>query len=163
MHDGFSELPTIDQHPFFFFLLQGILLRLADSSEFVLRFPSVMAATLLIPILWAFAHYFVRRRHCRHQPRSGLRSWPRSILSFSGMGQEARPYALWALLALVSTYLLLRCTESLPVSLPVSSTVRPRAFVGYGLTVAMFLSTHYFAVFLMPLTRIYPLSVVGGA
>ena len=66
MHDGFSEQATTDQHPFFFFLLQGILIRLAGDNEFVLRFPSVIAATLLVPVLWGFA------RRCSGAPsRSG--------------------------------------------------------------------------------------------
>ena len=33
LKDGFSELMTIDQHPFFSFLLQGALVRLAGTSD----------------------------------------------------------------------------------------------------------------------------------
>ena len=142
MFDGFSQLPTTDQHPFFFFLLQGILLRLAGISEFVLRFPSAMAATLLVPSLWVMARYFVRREVL---PAS-TPVWTALLAAvnpfFLWYGQEARPYALWALLAVLSTYWLLRCTET-----PKPST---RLFILYGVTVCMFLATHYFAVFLLP-------------
>lgn len=142
MHDGFSILPTIDQHPFFFFLLQGILLRLAGISEFVLRFPSVMATTLFVPALWVLASYFVRRDLL---PASSP-VWAALLAAVNPFllwyGQEARPYALWALLAVLSTYLLLRCTET-PI-------VSGRRFVGYGSAVLLFLATHYYAVFLMP-------------
>ncbi|MCX6044144.1 MAG: glycosyltransferase family 39 protein [Chloroflexi bacterium] len=142
MHDGFSELATTDQHPFFFFLLQGILIRLAGNDEFVLRFPSVMAATLLVPALWAFARYFVRRAVL--PPSTPL--WVALLAAvnpfFLWYGQEARPYALWALLAVLSTYLLLRATET-----PLFS---PRRFMAYGVAVVLFLATHYFAVFLLP-------------
>src|SRR5690554_3770746 len=48
LYDGLTYDVTYDQHPFFFFLVQGILLRLAGESEVVLRFPSVMAVTLLV-------------------------------------------------------------------------------------------------------------------
>ncbi len=59
--DSITELPTVDQHPFGYFVLLGLFIRLAGESEFVLRFPSVMAATLLLPGLWALARLFVRR------------------------------------------------------------------------------------------------------
>lgn len=52
IRDGFSDLRTIDQHPPFSFLLQGGLLRLAGDSDFVLRYVSAMAATLMVPALW---------------------------------------------------------------------------------------------------------------
>ncbi|MEZ4609551.1 MAG: glycosyltransferase family 39 protein [Caldilineaceae bacterium] len=62
MFDGVNSLLTIDQHPFFFFLLQGLMLRLAGDSEFVLRFVSVMAATLLVPVTWTFTRLLARRQ-----------------------------------------------------------------------------------------------------
>ena len=45
LYDGLTSDLTHDQHPFFFFIVQGILVRLAGESETVLRFPSVMAVT----------------------------------------------------------------------------------------------------------------------
>jgi len=167
IQDGFTTVPTTDQHPFFFFLLQAILLRLAGSSEFVLRFPSAMAVTLLVPTVWIFAQTLVRRA-----------LWPASAPMWAALlaavnpfflwyGQEARPYALWALLALVSTYLLLRYTEAdgrlTPPAADDDKMTEPRTdvnraerqpsttlFVAYGVTLLCFLTTHYYAVFFLP-------------
>ena len=111
LYDGLTNDLTHDQHPFFFFLLQSILLRLAGQSEVVLRFPSVMAVTLLVPTVWSFARAFVRRGIMA----AGAPMWAALLAAvhpfFLWYGQEARPYALWALLALLSTYCLLRATE----------------------------------------------------
>src|SRR4051794_20468623 len=97
LYDGFTSQVTSDQHPFFFFILQGILLRLAGESEVVLRFPSVMAATMLVPALWSFARLFVRRGIMA--PSAPV--WAALLAAghpfYLWYGQEARPYALWAL------------------------------------------------------------------
>jgi len=61
LYDGLYASLTYDQHPFFSFLLQGLLVRLAGNSEFVLRLPSAMAATLLVPVVWSLARAFTRR------------------------------------------------------------------------------------------------------
>lgn len=145
LKDGITELPTIDQHPFFSFLLQGILVRSAGDSEFVLRFVSAMAATLLAPTLFVTARYFVRKEVL---PTSAP-LWSALLAAVSPFflwyGQEARPYALWALLAVVSTYTLLRSVEA---GAPPSSLRRWR--VGYGVALCFFLTTHYYAIFLLP-------------
>jgi 4-amino-4-deoxy-L-arabinose transferase-like glycosyltransferase len=143
LQDGFSTLLTIDQHPFFSFLLQGILIRLAGESELVVRFPAAAAATLLPSALWVLA----RRLSQRHALPPSTPLWAALLAAISPFylwyGQEARPYALWALLAVLSTYLLLRAL-----------TVQPpqgRNWAGYGVVLLAFLATHYLAVFLIPL------------
>jgi hypothetical protein len=141
--DGFSILPTIDQHPFFSFLLQGALIRLAGDSEFVVRFVSAMAATLLVPILWVQARWLVRRGIA-----ASATPWLAALLGAISpfmlwYGQEARPYALWATLAVLTTYLLLRATERLALH-------RGFAF-GFAAAELLFLTTHYYAVLLLPL------------
>ena len=162
IQDGFTTAPTTDQHPFFFFLVQGLLIRLAGSDEFVLRFPSAMAATLLAPMVWVFARYLVRRALL---PASAP-VWSTLLAAVNPFllwyGQEARPYALWALLALVSTYLLVRCTETddrltTPAAdddkMTAKRVVRKSSavlFVGYGIVLLCFLATHYYAVFFLP-------------
>lgn len=142
MQDGFTAVPTTDQHPFFFFLLQGILVRLAGISEFVLRFPSALAATLLVPTVWAGARWL----HKHEIVAGATAAWAAAVAAvnpfFLWYGQEARPYALWAWLALFSTYLLLRCTTG--------SQTRRGQFYGYLLALVLFLSTHYYAVFWLP-------------
>ena len=148
MFDGVDSLLTIDQHPFFFFLLQGLLLRLAGDSEFVLRFVSVMAATLLVPVTWAFTRLLARRQIV---PAAGA-LWAALFAAtspfFLWYGQEARPYALWALLTLLSTYLLLR---ALAGETGAGSGALHRGWdVGYALVLLATLATHYYAVFMLP-------------
>jgi 4-amino-4-deoxy-L-arabinose transferase-like glycosyltransferase len=60
--DGVDAVNTIDQHPFAFFAILGLMLRLAGTSEFALRFPSVMAATLIVPAAWILARRLERYR-----------------------------------------------------------------------------------------------------
>jgi hypothetical protein len=140
--DGINELLTIDQHPFLFFALAGLLLRLAGDSEYVLRFVSVMAVTIFVPVAYATAGALVRRGVL---PRT-TPAWAAGITAVTPFllwyGQEARPYALWTLLALLSTYLLLRVTESPQLVWP--------WFGSYLVVMGLFLVTHYFAVFLLP-------------
>jgi hypothetical protein len=57
-------------------------------------------------------------------------------------GQEARPYALWAALAVLTTYLALRATEG--------ERLAPRFALGFGVAEVVFLTTHYYAVLLLP-------------
>jgi mannosyltransferase len=141
--DGFSSLMTIDQHPFFSFLLQGILVRLAGSSEFVVRFPAVMAATLITPALWALGRRLVKL----DVVPPGAPYWAALLAAINPFllwyGQEGRPYALWALLAVLSTHLLLRALAHTPL--------RPLEVIAYGGALCAFLATHYLALFLLPL------------
>jgi hypothetical protein len=143
--DGITEQPTIDQHPFFFFLLQGILIRAAGDSEFVLRFVSAMAATLLVPTIYVTARFFVRAGVL---PTSAP-LWAALMAAISPYflwyGQEARPYALWAMMALLSTYLLLRS-----VALDAPQRLLRGWRVGYVAVLVAFLATHYYAIFLLP-------------
>jgi hypothetical protein len=145
MFDGKSIIPTTDQHPFGFFLILGILVRLAGESEFVLRYPAVAAATLLAPMLWVWARYAVRHGFLPKVTAPValiLAAWNPFYLYY---GQEARMYTLLALLALLSTYLLLRWGEA-------TDQRSRRAFLaGYIGVTFFFLTVHYFAVLLLPI------------
>jgi hypothetical protein len=143
--DGRSLLTSIDQHPFFFFLLQAILLRSAGNDEFVLRFVSDAASTLMVPVAFSFAALYVRRGVFPGTSPAWAALLAAISPFFLWFGQEARPYALWALLALLSTYLLLRATEQ---TMP--QAVRWPWVAGYVATLLMFVTTHYYAVFLLP-------------
>ncbi len=142
IYDGFSQLLTIDQHPFMFFLLQGGLLRLAGDSEFSLRYVSVMAATLLPAVLWVLARWFVRQEIFPASAPYWAAGFAAISPFFLWFGQEARPYALWGMLAPLSTYLLLRTTEA--------KDFRWGWFAGFLLAELMFLTSHFYAVFLLP-------------
>ncbi len=142
MTDGVGSIATTDQHPFLLFLLQGLLLRVAGISEFVLRFPSVAAATLLVPIGWAVARNYVRWQVLP----SSTPYWAALLLAINPFllwyGQEARPYALWAALALLHYYLLLRLVQP--------ARQHKRLWAGYLLITLLHLSSHYYAIFVLP-------------
>ena len=141
--DGVTAIPTIDQHPFFSFLLQGVAIRLAGDSEFVLRFPSAAAATLLLPAIAAFAALLEKKKVL---PTSSV-FWASLLVAinpfFLWYGQEARPYALWAFLTVVCTYLLLRASFQAKIS--------RRLVVAYAITLLMLLATHYLALYVIPI------------
>jgi len=141
--DGFTNIPTIDQHPFFSFLLQGALIGLAGTEEFVVRYGSALAATLLVPAVWVMARWLARRTVL---PTS-TPLWAALLAAISPFmlwyGQEARPYALWATLAVLTTYLALRATED--------PHLDRRFAAGFVVAELLFVTTHYYAVFLLPL------------
>lgn len=142
IRDGFSNLLTIDQHPFFSFLLQGALIRTAGESEFVVRYSAAIGATLLVPALWVLARWLARRNVA--PPAT---PWLAALLGAISpfmlwYGQEARPYALWAALAVLTTYLALRATEN--------SRLDRRFAAGFVVAELIFITTHYYAVLLLP-------------
>lgn len=139
--DGVNELPSVDQHPFGFFALLKLLISGAGISEFVLRFPSVMAATLMVAALYVMARLLARLGIL---PPATV--WIAPLLAglhpfYLWYGQEARMYTLVALLATLSTYLLLRWWQG----------GRDRLLLAYAGVIFLFLVTHYFAIFALPI------------
>jgi hypothetical protein len=142
IRDGFGSLLTIDQHPFFSFLLQGALIRTAGENEFVVRYAAAIAATLLVPALWVLARWLVRR-----SVAPPATPWLAMLLGAISpfmlwYGQEARPYALWATLAVLTTFLALRATET--------GDLNRRFAIGFVVVELIFITTHYYAVLLLP-------------
>jgi len=125
------------------FLLQGILVRLAGSSEFVLRFISVMAATLLVPLVYAVGYLFAKRDLLPATTPYWAALMATVSPFFLWYGQEARPYALWAFLALLSTYLLLQAIDD-------RDKQKKTRFLPYAIVLALMMTTHYFSPFLLP-------------
>ncbi|MBI1293815.1 hypothetical protein GC175_02505 [bacterium] len=145
MFDGLESVASIDQHPFGFFVLLGILVRFIGEDEFVLRFPAVMGTVLLVPVIWAMARYGAR---CSILPPA-TPLIVATLAAFSPFflyyGQEARMYTLLPLLSILPLYLLLRWFNTEP------GAVRRRLLIGYGGTTVFFLVTHYFAVLVLPI------------
>ncbi len=140
--DGVTNISTTDQHPFFTFLIQAAFVRWAGQSEFVVRFPSLMAATLLVATVWIFGRFLERKQIV--PAHSALFAVLLCAINpfFLWYGQEARPYAAWAMFTLLSTYLLARSNSE--------EDGKPTLFLGYLMTLSMLLTTHYLAVYIIP-------------
>jgi hypothetical protein len=142
--DGAQTIQTIDQHPFVFFALLGIAIRLFGKSEFALRLPAVAAATLFVPICWALARRLARRG-CAPAPAPAFAALLAAVSPFYlWYGQEVRMYAQVGFLAVLSLYLLLRWTEA------VDRRARYRWLAGYLIALALLLGSHYYSVLILP-------------
>jgi mannosyltransferase len=133
------------QPPLYYYLL-WLWVRLAGSSEYALRFPSVLFGTLTLPALWIAA------RRWLGQPAAWLAGL---FLALSPLhvyyAQEARMYTLLTCLGLLSSVLLWRILHD-----PATSLRSPRVWA-YVLTSVAALYTHYFAFFLLAAHFVYAL------
>ncbi|MEJ5198891.1 MAG: glycosyltransferase family 39 protein [Anaerolineae bacterium] len=153
--DGVIWVKTTDQHPFAYFVLLGLAVRTLGRSEFALRFPSVIAATLVVPAIWAFGRRLARGKNV--PPTAPL--WAALLAAINPFylwfGQEVRMYAQVALLALLSTYLLLRWADA-----TVAAT-RRRWLAGYVLSLLWLLASHYFTPLILPVHALIFLQEFG--
>jgi len=145
---GSEEQPvTPDHHPPLYFAALRLLVLAAGDSEFVLRYLSLAACVLIVPLL-----YQCGRR--LFGPLAGVGAALLAAASplYLWAQQEARPYALATLFGVLSFYALLRLLAERPTRSPA-----PRRSAGQlgwgalyvGATVAM-LGTHYHTLQLLP-------------
>ncbi len=101
--DTVNRSVTIDNHPPLYFVLLWLAVRLFGHSEFALRFPSLFAVVLIVPLLYATGRRLV-------DERVGLVAAALGALSpmYLWYGQEARMYALLTFLSLLSFYCFIR-------------------------------------------------------
>jgi uncharacterized membrane protein len=97
--DNIHTVDTVDNHPPLYFLLQWGAVRLFGQSEFALRLLSLVAIVLIVPLLYITGRQLVDRR-------TGLAAAALGAISpmYLWYGQEARMYALLALLSLLSFF-----------------------------------------------------------
>jgi mannosyltransferase len=140
------------QPPLYYYLL-WLWVRLAGTSEYALRFPSVFFGLLTLPMLWVTARRLLGKRA----------AWLAALfLALSPLhvyyAQEARMYTLLTFLGLLSSYLLLRLVSNRTKSFP--SPYRREGLgmgVAYALAAVAALYTHYFAFFLLVAHALYAL------
>jgi len=145
---GSEELPvTPDHHPPLYFALLRLLVLAAGESEFVLRYLSLVACVLIVPLLYQCGR-------CLFGPTTGVCAALLAACSplYLWAQQEARPYALATLFGLTSFYALLRLLADRP---PESVATRHRSSqLGWGalyvLATAAMLGTHYMSLQLLP-------------
>lgn len=148
LKSGWNDIRTIDNHPPLYFLLLRLVVLAAGDGEFAMRFPSLAAGVLLVPLL-----YQCGRR--TFGPASG--AWAAALGALSPLylwaQQEARPYALGTLLATASFYSLLRVLQAPDrhaVPAPDRQGHRLQWAVLYGLFTAATIVTHYHSLLLLP-------------
>ncbi len=130
-HDGteVKAVATPDVHPPLYFLLMHFWTRLAGQSEYALRFPSVIASTLALPLLFALGRALITRE-------VGL--WAALLAASSPFytwhAQEARMYAWVILLSIASVYTFLPMLRD---------SLRVPQCLAYVVTTAALLYTHY--------------------
>ena len=136
--------PMLSTHPAGYFVLTRLMLALTGDSEFSLRLLSAIAATLLVPAAWAFARHLARRGLVPRATPTWTAIFTATSPFFLWYGQEARMYVPVALLALLSTYALLRWTGR-----PAGGPQR-RYVLGYIAATGPLLTLHYYGVLILP-------------
>ena len=133
---GIRPIETFDNHPALYFILLKVWVSVAGDGAFALRFPSVFASVLLVPVLWVSWR------------RAGdpVAAWTVAAMSslsplYLWYGQEARMY----------TWLALEGAGLFCILLSLHRRPRPRLrtlLAVVGLMLAM-LFTHYTAILLL--------------
>ena len=120
---------TPDLHPPLYFLLMHVWIQLAGKSEFALRFLSVVAATLAVPLLYAVARSLFGRE-------TGLWAALMGAISpfYLWYAQEARMYTWLIVFSLASIYSFLPLLRDRP---------RRRDYAAYIAVTLALLYTHY--------------------
>ncbi len=168
-----TEWTANDIQPPLFYYLLWLWTRLAGTSEYALRFPSVIFGVLTVPLIWITGWRLLGKRP----------AWLAAlILSISPLhvyyAQEARMYTLLTFLGLLSSYLLLRLTDGAANRAATvddaGATTRDRSRAttwgrpyskyvwAYVLAIVAALYVHYFAFFLLAAHALYVLYLWWG-
>ena len=124
-----------DTHPPLYFLVIHVVSALTGASDFALRYPSVLADVLLVPILYQFGRRL-------HSSAAGLLAALIATINPLQIwyAQEARMYTLVVLLGALAAYLLWRAWQGAPLL---------RTFLLFALFATLAFLTHYTAAFLV--------------
>ncbi|TKJ29194.1 MAG: hypothetical protein CEE40_09140 [Chloroflexi bacterium B3_Chlor] len=141
LHLASQSLPQmIEQNPVGWLPLHSIALslwlRVVGDSPFAARFFSVVFGVLVVALLYLLARTLASSRTGAMASLVGALS--PFLVYYS---QEARTYALWLFLSLLSAYLLLRA---------LGHPERIRGWIAYTGATSLALYTHYFSIFLLP-------------
>ncbi|HEX8159731.1 MAG TPA: glycosyltransferase family 39 protein, partial [Solirubrobacteraceae bacterium] len=132
--DLLHAIPGSESSPPLYYLLEWLWTQLFGTGEVGLRSLSALIGTVTIPAVWALG---------RRLGGNGAGLVAAALLAVNPMlvwfSQEARAYALLALLGALAALLWLRALE-----LPTSSRL-----LAWGLVAALAMATHYYAIFLV--------------
>jgi 4-amino-4-deoxy-L-arabinose transferase-like glycosyltransferase len=139
------DVPTRDTNPPLYFVILSALRALAGESEYALRFVSVMAGVLLVPLL------YVTGKRLFSESAGLLAALLGAVSPFLvWYAQEARMYTLLATLSLASMYLLLRAVDFPAAPEHDRSTKSPRRWliwIAWAVVTAAMLYTHFTTFF----------------
>lgn len=140
-------LPAMDVHPPAYFALLHLWMAMAGSSEFALRYLSVIFSLLTLALLWPFATALANRARTP-PPAARLVALLAAISPlYVAYAQEVRSYAMITCLALASTYILWRLLFR--GQRPGSARQQSALLLLYIVLTAACLYTHYFTIFLL--------------
>jgi 4-amino-4-deoxy-L-arabinose transferase-like glycosyltransferase len=140
--DNVDDVVTIDNHPPLYFVLLWAVTRFLGLSELALRYLSLAAVVLLVPLLYATGKRLV-------DGWAGLGAATLGALSpmYLWYGQEARMYALVAFLSLLSFYSFLRAFWGRSKSS--RSQYHPTWMALYAVVSACLVAAHYLGALLV--------------
>lgn len=134
-------------HPPFFFWLMNVSIHTLGNTPFGLRLPAVLFGSACIPLL-----FWVGRRWAG----TAVGLLAAALMALSGYqvahSQDARPYTLATLLALVATWLLLRWLDK---TRSTNRAFHPVEWGGLALCNALGLYTHYLYLFFIGFLALY--------
>ncbi|MGI9100747.1 MAG: glycosyltransferase family 39 protein [Solirubrobacteraceae bacterium] len=129
-----EAIPDSESSPPLYYVLAWLWSQLLGTGEVALRSLPALLGTATIPVVWALGRRL-------GGDRAGIAA--AALVAVNPMlvwfSQEARVYALLALLGALSALLWLRALEA----------PRSARLAGWGVVAALALATHYFAVFLV--------------
>lgn len=130
------DVPTIDTHPPLYFVLLKAWGIFAGQSEFALKWVSVLAGVLVVPLTYALA----RRMFT---PATGILAGLTTLLSpaIQWYSHDIRMYTLVVSLAALTTYAMCRLIRPRPTD----HWIRRRlyAWIAWGILTFLSVSTHY--------------------
>ena len=143
-----ATLPGMDVHPPGYFWALHLWAGVFGSSEFALRFLSLVLSVLTIPLIARFVRDFLVGNRTTAWHASALAGLVAAIYPLSiAYAQEVRMYAMVIFLATLSTYALWRIVSARQIS---KHQARPWLWPGvYAVSTAAALYTHYFFIFLI--------------
>ena len=137
MHRSFGGMlrgvPTTEATPYVYYVLAWPWTRLFGFGEAGLRSLSALAGTLTVPVTYAAGATLVSRRV--GVVAAAIAAVNPFLVWYS---QEARAYALFGLVAALTVYFFARALRG-----------DRRSLVGWAVTCALAVATHYFAVFIV--------------
>ncbi len=138
-------LPAMDVHPPGYFILLHLWLNLAGTSEFALRYLSVIFSLLTVALLWRFAAKL-------HHPATLLPCYLVALFAalspmYIAYAQEVRSYAMITFFAAASTLMLWQFL--IFASAKATAKQRNLFLLFYIVLTATCLYIHYFAIFLL--------------